>query len=154
MSSKFDSTLKQIQQVLNNASDTETGVLDTMRIINIELPYYSWIGVYWLNDSGDELFIGPYVGAETEHTKIPVGRGVCGTAVAENSNQLVDDVHELDNYIACSLDVRSEIVVLIKNLDGKIIGQIDADSKLPGAFCKKDEAFLERVAKLIASKKG
>lgn len=114
-----------------------------------QLPTYHWSGIYRLE--GEELILDAYVGAETDHTRIPVGRGVCGTAVAENKNQVISDVRSLDNYLACSLDTRSEIVVLIKDGD-KILGQIDIDGHEVDAFDKQDEAFLEEVATMIAAR--
>jgi GAF domain-containing protein len=83
--------------------------------------------------------------------RIPVGRGVCGTAVAENMNQIIEDVRELDNYLACNLETRSEIVVLIRHPDtGKILGQIDVDGTEVGAFDESDEALLEVIGERIA----
>lgn len=112
-----------------------------------ELEGYHWCGVYRLE--GDELVLDEFVGAETEHTRIPIGRGVCGTAVSEGKNQIVDDVRTLDNYLACSLETRSEIVVLIRQ-DGEILGQIDVDGHEAGAFDHSDERLLEGVAKRLA----
>ena len=117
-----------------------------MRLLN-EIKGYHWCGVYRLE--GEELVLDEYVGAETEHTRIPVGRGVCGTAVAENKNQIVPDVTQLTNYLACSTDTRSEIVVLIRR-DGKVLGQIDIDSHDPGSFDASDEALLESVTERLA----
>ena len=84
-------------------------------------PGYDWVGVYALH--GNELLLDEYVGEATEHTHIPVGKGVCGTAVAENRNMVVEDVRDLENYLACSIETRSEIVVLIRNQDGKVLGK-------------------------------
>jgi len=95
--------------------------------------------------------LGPYVGAATEHTVIPVGQGVCGTAVATDTNQVVIDVRLRDNYLACSLETRSEIVVLIRDpQNGQILGQIDADGHAVGAFDASDEALLEAIAERLA----
>jgi len=106
---------------------------------------YDWVGVYLLDDGVLELH--NYIGEETEHTRIAVGHGVCGTAVSENRDINVADVRELDNYIACSLDTRSEIVVLIRDSEsGEIYGQLDLDSDQPAAFTDEDEAELRRVA--------
>ena len=106
---------------------------------------YDWVGVYLLD--GDELELHNYVGAETEHTRIPVGRGVCGTAVAENRDINVPDVRALDNYIACSLDTRSEIVVLIRTpAGGRVVGQLDLDSDREAAFTAADQRELKIVA--------
>jgi GAF domain-containing protein len=114
-----------------------------------ELRGYDWCGVYRLE--GDNLLLDEYVGAATDHTTIPVGRGVCGTAVAENENQVVEDVRELENYLSCSLETRSEIVVLIRR-DDRILGQIDIDGHRVGSFDKSDEQFLERVAESLAGR--
>ena len=120
-------------------------ILAAMRLIAKHLPYYNWVGVYLLD--GGVLHLGPYVGAATTHTLISVGHGVCGTAVAENRNMVVDDVRTLDNYLACSLETRSEIVVLIRDLNTHLIlGQIDADGHTVGAFDTSDEQLLEQIA--------
>lgn len=114
------------------------------------LPDYNWSGIYRLE--GDRLLLDAFVGAPTDHTEIPVGRGVCGTAVAKNANQIVPDVRELDNYLACSLQTRSELVVLIRDPAGAILGQIDIDGHRVGAFDASDEALLEQIATLLAAR--
>jgi GAF domain-containing protein len=114
-----------------------------------ELETYNWSGIYRLE--GDGLVLDAYVGAATDHTIIPIGRGVCGTAVAEDKNQVIEDVRTLDNYLACSLNTRSEIVVLIRQ-ERQILGQIDIDGHTVGAFDQSDEHLLERFAELIAER--
>lgn len=114
-----------------------------------ELSTYDWSGIYRLE--GDTLVLAEYCGAATDHTHIPVGRGVCGTAVAENANQLIEDVRELSNYLSCSVATRSEIVVLIKD-DEKILGQIDIDGHQVGAFDDEDEALLSKLAEVLAQR--
>lgn len=111
---------------------------------------YNWAGVYRLE--GDELILDEFVGEATAHTRIPVGRGVCGTAVAERANQVIQDVRELSNYLACSTKTRSELVVLIYAKDGSILGQIDIDGHRVGAFDASDEAFLTQVAEILAER--
>jgi GAF domain-containing protein len=105
---------------------------------------YDWVGVYLLD--GDELQLDNYVGAHTDHTRIAVGHGVCGTAVAEDRDINVPDVRELDNYIACSIGTRSEIVVLIRDAAGAVHGQLDLDSDEAAAFTADDERELKLVA--------
>jgi len=139
--------LAQLTQELRAAEDPAETVV---RRIAASFPHYNWVGVYWLR--GEELLLGPYVGAKTEHTRIAVGRGVCGSAVAEDRNQIVDDVSARENYISCSIHVKSEIVVLIRNTRGEVIGQIDADSHLLAAFDSSDERMLEQAATLIAAR--
>lgn len=113
------------------------------------LPTYDWSGIYILE--GEMLRLGEYVGAATDHTLIPVGTGVCGTAVKENANQVIDDVRELSNYHSCSIHTRSELVVLIKDSEGAILGQIDIDGHQVGAFDASDEAMLTEMGKILAS---
>jgi GAF domain-containing protein len=110
---------------------------------------YDWVGIYLL--SGDTLVLHNYIGKPTEHTQIPVGVGVCGTAVAELSNQVINDVRKLENYLACSQETRSEIVVLIRR-GAEIFGQIDIDSDKANAFGVDDESMLQRIADLLATR--
>lgn len=110
---------------------------------------YDWVGVYLLE--GDELPLDNYVGAHTDHTRIAVGHGVCGTAVAEDRDINVPDVRELDNYIACSVGTRSEIVVLIRDEKGAVHGQLDLDSDQAAAFTADDERELKVVADWLGS---
>ncbi len=114
-----------------------------------KLSTYDWSGIYQLK--GEILHLDAYVGAATDHTEIPVGRGVCGTSVVENANQVIEDVRQLENYLSCSAFTRSEIVVLIRNGD-EILGQIDIDGHQVGAFDSEDEKFLEELAVLLANR--
>ncbi len=107
-------------------------------------PNFNWVGIYILK--GKFLELGPYLGAKTDHTRIPVGRGVCGTAVAENKDMNVPDVSAQGNYLACSLETKSELVVLVKDAAGKILGQIDIDSHMPNAFGPEEEKAVKQVA--------
>ncbi len=120
----------------------------SMRCLS-ELPGYNWSGIYRLER--DTLVLDEYVGAATDHSRIKVGVGVCGTAVAEDTNQVIEDVREIENYLACSLTTRSEIVVLIKKA-GITLGQIDIDGHSVKAFDETDETFLERLAALLAER--
>ena len=107
-------------------------------------PRFNWVGIYLLR--GDTLELGPYVGAPTEHTRIKVGVGVCGTAVARNEDMNIPDVHAVDNYLSCSVATQSELVVLIRHPDGRIVGQIDIDSHTRGAFGPEEEQAVRKIA--------
>jgi GAF domain-containing protein len=135
--------LSKIAECASSQADRNELARVTVEAIKGCLPQASWVGVYWLE--GDALVLGPYVGAPTEHVRIPVGTGVCGTAVAEDRDQVVDDVRERGNYLACSPTVRSEIVVLVRS-GGRIVGQLDLDSDQVGAFHRDDHAFLSMIA--------
>jgi len=109
---------------------------------------FDWTGIYELGPD-QMLRLGPYVGDATEHTEIPVGRGICGTAVAEKRDLNIPDVREVGNYLACSLATRSELVVLIR--DGETIyAQIDIDSHTVNAFDAAATAKVERLAAWLA----
>lgn len=136
--------LSAVDEVLSLPEPLEARLQGVMQLLHDGLSHYHWVGIYWLH--GDMLILGPFVGPPTDHTQIPVGRGVCGTAVAENTNQIIEDVRALDNYLACNLETRSEIVVLMRDSRGEIIGQIDVDGTEVGSFDKTDEVFLEEVA--------
>jgi GAF domain-containing protein len=138
-----------ILAAVSDAPQTGRGLRSFAMDLVSKLDGYDWSGIYRLE--GDELVLDAYVGAETDHTRIPVGRGVCGTAVAENKNQIIDDVRHLDNYLACSLDTRSEIVVLIHR-HGQIVGQIDVDGHQTGAFDRTDEEFLKALGEILSQK--
>lgn len=113
------------------------------------IAHYDWVGFYFKNGDKRELKLGPYTGEPTDHTIIPFGKGICGQVAESNQNFVVPDVHAQDNYIACSLTVKSEIVIpLFKN--GENIGQIDIDSNTPDPFTEEDERFLEWVNKKVA----
>ena len=119
------------------------------------LDTYNWSGIYRLE--GETLILDEYVGASTDHTRIKVGVGVCGTAVAEGKNQVITDVRELSNYLACSAETRAELVVLIYRdgivrSDSEIIGQIDIDGHTVGAFDVTDEYLLTELAKILAER--
>src|ERR1051325_3364198 len=116
---------------------------ESVRLIHAANPRYNWTGIYLLE--GNTLVLHNFIGKHTDHTHIPVGRGVCGSAVAEGRDINVPDVTALDNYLACSLETRSEIVVLIRNGDS-ILGQIDIDSDVLNAFTVEDERFLGQIA--------
>lgn len=118
-------------------------------LLKKNVPYYNWVGFYFKNGDKDELKLGPYAGAPTDHTIIPFGKGICGQVAVSNQNFVVPDVQAQDNYIACSITVKAEIVVPLF-LKGKNIGQIDIDSNTPDPFSADDERFLEYVNQEVA----
>ena len=109
---------------------------------------YSGVYLYMLH--GNELVLEAYDGRETDHTRIPVGTGICGRAVAEGRDLNVPDVHQADGYLACSIETKSELVVLIRRHD-EILGQIDIDSDVPDGFDASDEAAVRAVADALAA---
>jgi GAF domain-containing protein len=116
-----------------------------------EVSYYNWTGFYFMNDEKQQLEIGPYVGAYTDHVVIPYGRGICGQVAVSGKTFEVPDVHAQDNYLACSLATKSEIVVPIYKGEN-LVGQIDIDSHQLDPFNQEDHDLLEAVANFVAQR--
>jgi L-methionine (R)-S-oxide reductase len=108
---------------------------------------YTSVYAYMLH--GNDLVLEAFAGRETEHTRIPVGTGVCGTAVAEQRDQNVPDVAAIGNYLACNLFTKSELVVLIRR-GNHILGQLDIDSDVPNGFGEREHADVKEVADALA----
>ena len=127
-----------------------TSALDrAVSMLKERVPDYTWVGVYLLD--GNELVLGPYRGKPSPHTRIPLGRGICGAAATERATIVVDDVNADPRYLACSLETKSEIVVPIMNGD-RVLGEIDIDSDRPAAFGDADRQLLEAVAARLAKR--
>ena len=146
----FDSLRKQVSQILeNNLLSSDECLQVICETLKTNVPYYDWVGFYFKNGDKQELKLGPYAGAPTDHTIIPFGKGICGQVAVSNENFVVPDVSAQDNYIACSISVKSEIVVPLF-INGENVGQIDIDSETPDPFTEADERFLEFVNEGVA----
>jgi GAF domain-containing protein len=140
-----DELLIKIERAIER--DPARALEETVRLLAASIPRYTWVGIYLLE--GDELVLGPFVGKPSPHTRIPLGRGICGAAATAKETIIVDDVNADPRYLACSLETRSEIVVPIL-LRGDVLGEIDIDSDQAAAFSAADRTLLERVAALLA----
>lgn len=148
-------TLEQLKpQIISIISQKDKTVderlLSICEVLEANVPHYNWVGFYFRNGNKEELKLGPYVGAPTDHTIIPFGKGICGQVAVSNQNFVVPDVSAQDNYIACSITVKSEIVIPIF-VNGENIGQIDIDSNTVDPFTEDDERFLEFVCTQVAT---
>jgi len=109
---------------------------------------YSWVGIYIVK--GNDLILGPWRGEHaTEHTKIPIGTGICGSAAQSGKTELIPDVNKDNRYLACFVSTRSEIVAPIKR-NKNVVGEIDIDSDMPNAFDKQGALFLEKIADMLS----
>lgn len=146
----FELLKPQIELILSNSELTvDNKLLHVCELLEKEIEYYNWVGFYFKNGDKKELKLGPYVGAPTDHTIIPFGKGICGQVALSNQNFVVPDVSAQDNYIACSFTVKAEIVVPIF-VNGENIGQIDIDSNTIDPFTEADERFLEFVCEKVS----
>ena len=139
--------VKAVADAVDSPASRDVVLKFAVQILKEERKVYDWCGIYLLE--GDMLVLHNYIGKHTDHTHIPIGKGVCGAAVAQQANQIVADVTKLDNYLACSIETRAEIVVLIRR-GTEIFGQIDIDSDIENAFTSQDEELLNSVCDQLA----
>ena len=140
--------IRRIQEMRTEGYLADAMLREAVKHIKDNDPRYNFVGVYMLNAEDNSLWLHNYLGEPTDHARIPVGRGVCGTAVAENRNQNVPDVTQVGNYLSCSPRTKSELVVLI-HADGQIVGQIDIDAREINAFSQDDQTNIELVAQKL-----
>ena len=143
----LDYTLAEnkIKDILSRSSQILVDVVD---FLYKNIDHYSWIGIYLVD--GNDLVLGPWKGKQaTEHTRIPIGKGICGSAAASGKTEIIPDVNADDRYLACFISTKSEIVVPIKK-EGKILGEIDIDSDIKDAFTIADKEFLEKIADMLS----
>ena len=146
----FEELKPKVTEITTNSIiSREEKLLKICELLKNSIDYYNWVGFYFRNGEKEELILSSYVGAATDHTVIPFGKGICGQVAVSNANFVVPDVAAQDNYIACSFTVKSEIVVPLF-VNGKNIGQIDIDSHVLDPFTEADERFLEFVNSEIA----
>ncbi len=146
----FEILKPQIETILSHSKNSvNERLLNICKLLETNISHYNWVGFYFRNGKKEELILGPYVGAPTDHTIIPFGKGICGQVAVSNKNFVVPDVSAQDNYIACSITVKAEIVIPIF-VNGDNIGQIDIDSNTPDPFTEADERFLEFVCAKVA----
>ncbi len=148
----------KLDEELNALADAAESVEDLMsRLVERlqqRLPHFNWVGFYMIekNGLGDApmLVLGPYVGAETPHTRIPLNQGICGAAVSSRHTLVVDDVNSDPRYLACSIETKSEIVTPVF-VRGEVVGELDIDSHTPAAFTEEDCKLVEHCAALVGN---
>ena len=125
-----------------------------VRLLQERMLKYNWVGFYMLENSPGQppmLVLGPFEGAMTPHTRIPLHQGICGAAASTGQTVVVDDVSTDDRYLACSLETKSEIVVPIFVRE-KVVGELDIDSHFPAAFRQEDRELVEYCASLVGQR--
>jgi len=145
------SALKQEAKQLfeGQTSDPQKAMTAVCELLQQNISYYDWVGFYFADQPTKTLHLKAFAGEPTDHTVIPFGKGICGQVAVSNANFVVPDVKAQDNYIACSIYVKAEIVVPLFK-DGVNIGQIDIDSHTANPFTAEDERFLEWINKELS----
>lgn len=146
----FESLKPKVTAILSNSLiSTDEKLTQTCELLRQNIAYYNWVGFYFRNGNKEELKLRAFAGEPTDHTIIPFGKGICGQVAVSNQNFVVPDVKAQDNYIACSIYVKAEIVIPLF-VNGENIGQIDIDSHTADPFTQADERFLEFVNQKVA----
>ncbi len=147
---------QELAKELTTLAGAAPSIEDLMSIVvgrlQERLAHYDWVGFYMIEKGGlgedPVLVLGPYVGKVTQHTRIPLNRGICGAAASTGRTVVVDDVTQDPRYLACSIETKSEIVVPIV-VKGEVVGELDIDSHTPAAFTPDDRQLVEHCARLV-----
>jgi len=152
MPANYQSLADELTHLASSADSAEHLMTMVVERLQELLKHYNWVGFYLLDEgeNGAEpmLVLGPYVGAETPHKRIPLDQGICGAAVASAQTVVVDDVNSDPRYLACSIETSSEIVAPVL-VNGKVVGELDIDSHVPAAFTDDDRQLVEHCARLV-----
>ena len=141
----------KINKIIGQESYTRDQKLQHIcELLEEEIEVFDWVGFYLVDPDADrELVLGPYVGEETDHTRIPFGKGICGQAAETNETFVVQDVSKADNYLACSIHVKAEIVVPVKK-NGEFVAELDIDSHTKDSLTDEHRQILESICNEIA----
>ena len=146
--------LKEIKTILETYKiDILSGLKKCCYFLKENISHFDWVGFYFADFQTKNLNLKAFSGMPTDHTSIPFGKGICGQVALSNKNFMAPNVKEQDNYIACSIDVKSELVVPLF-IEGKNVGQIDIDSNKLDPFTKEDELLLEACCDLVSKTYG
>lgn len=145
----FENLSPKIIEICQGKGSSEDKMQLICDLLRSQVTYYDWVGFYFADHQAKTLHLRTFSGEPTDHVTIPFGKGICGQVAVSNQNFVVPDVKAQDNYIACSLTVKSEIVVPLF-VNGLNVGQIDIDSHSLNPFTEADERFLEFVNEQVA----
>lgn len=143
--------LTEAKKIISGEQTREAKLKAICELLDREIDIFDWTGFYMVDPEAErELVLGPYVGEPTDHTRIPFGRGICGQAAETKETFVVQDVSKADNYLSCSIHVKSEIVVPIMKGD-EVLGELDIDSHTKDAITDDHRALLEDICNEIAT---
>ena len=146
-----EAILKEVETIANSNQTRDDKLLAICKLLDQEVDVFDWTGFYLASPEEDNMLIlGPYIGEPTDHIRIPFGKGICGQAAETLDTFIVQDVNQADNYLACSLDVQSEIVVPIMKED-QFVGELDIDSHTIDAITPELQGLCEEICKKIST---
>ena len=138
----------EVDRLASSANSAEELMSTIVHLLHEKMLKYNWVGFYMLEQGQPMLTLGPFEGAMTPHTRIPLNQGICGAAASSGKTVVVDDVSSDPRYLACSLETKSEIVVPVF-VGGKVVGELDIDSHFPAAFAAEDRQLVEHCATAV-----
>lgn len=142
---------KEAGKIVDSQGSRDQKLQGICRLLQERVGHYDWVGFYLVDPQRPrELVLGPYVGESTEHTRIPFGKGICGQAAEREETFVIQDVSREENYLSCSIAVKSEIVVPIFK-EGRIAGELDIDSHQVEPFTEADQRFLEALCRKVST---
>tara|TARA_R110002072_G_scaffold39108_16_gene112671 strand:+ start:2076 stop:2567 length:492 start_codon:yes stop_codon:yes gene_type:complete len=141
---------KLLDSILNemDAFNPPKSLLQICESLSQNANSFDWVGFYFMNSEKNTLHLGPYIGEKTDHVEIPYGRGICGQVANSGNTYIAEDINSESNYIACSIHVKSEIVVPIYHGE-KLVAQLDIDSHKSNAFGVEEKDFVENLCSEI-----
>lgn len=145
---KANKLIEDITAILQQKEEVNSRLQKLCARLLEDDPRFTWVGFYFMNHDTQKLHLGPYTGPATDHVIIPFGKGICGQVAVSGSTYVSDDVQAEQNYIACSLDVRSEIVIPIYDND-QPVAQLDIDSNTPESFKKEEQEILDEICRIV-----
>jgi GAF domain-containing protein len=147
--SPFDDLLAAVDEIVAETDDRDGALQAICDLLRASVAHYDWVGFYLADNQARALVLGPFAGAPTGHVRIAFGQGICGQAAERRETFIVQDVSREANYLACSPEVRSEIVLPVVS-DGRLVAELDIDSHALAPFTDADRAFLADVAAAVA----
>jgi GAF domain-containing protein len=151
--SKIGEVKPEVDRLARSTPTAQEFMTALAKLLHERMLKYNWVGFYML-EAGSQppaLVLGPFQGAMTPHTRIPLNQGICGAAASSGKTVVVDDVGKDSRYLACSIETKSEIVAPVF-VRGKVAGELDIDSHFPAAFTPEDRVFVEHCAALVGKK--
>lgn len=142
--------IEKTKSIISSDRSRDEKLQEVCQLLSDGVEVFDWVGFYLVDPEADrELILGPYVGEETDHTRIPFGKGICGQAAETEETFVVQDVSKASNYLSCSAHVQAEIVIPVMQ-DGTFVAELDIDSHTRDSITEEHRKMLEEICKLLA----